>query len=117
MLSKNLATVTDLDGIAVHRMPAGIVWEGSELAIIRDSLYVSHEAGHKRLGVSVDGVRVLPSGFFGLLCDWNDKGVEVYLFDPLPNVQAMLWFRVMFRVAGKGWRLIIASSAPREAVA
>ncbi len=39
----------------------------------------------------------MPSGFFGMLFDWYERGAPMRLYTPQPNVAAMLWFRQFFR--------------------
>jgi hypothetical protein len=39
----------------------------------------------------------IPSGFFGMLFEWYEAGVEVMLYSPRQNIRQMLWFRMFFR--------------------
>ena len=82
------------DGVAVMDLGSMDIWDGADLALIRDTL-VELIAVQKRRQVGVDmaHVKYIPSGFFGMLCDWHDRGVQVYLYEPQPNVRNMLWFR------------------------
>jgi hypothetical protein len=48
-------------------------------------------------------VKYIPSGFFGMLYDWQEKcGTWFALTPPQPNVQRMLWFRQFFRLNAEG---------------
>ena len=48
-------------------------------------------------------VKYIPSGFFGMLFDWQEKrGVRFSLTPPQPNVQRMLWFQRFFHLNANG---------------
>jgi len=48
-------------------------------------------------------VKYIPSGFFGLLFDWQEKrDTRFSLTPPQPNVQRMLWFRQLFKLNAEG---------------
>ena len=81
-------------GIIVMDLGTMDIWDGADLALIRDTLtaLILREK-HDRIGVDMSHVKYIPSGFFGMLFDWKEKGVEMFLFDPQPNVRKMLWFR------------------------
>lgn len=83
------------------------IWDGADLALIRDALYfLIAEKGHRSIGVQMQYVKYIPSGFFGMLSDWHDQGVEIRLYSPQPNVREMLWFRRFFQAeAGGMYRL------------
>ena len=85
----NETTVLDLGQIEI--------WDGADLALLRDTLSEQiHVEGAKRLGVNMEFVKYIPSGFFGMLYDWQEKGIEIRLYSPQPNVAEMLWFRQFF---------------------
>ena len=86
--------VYEAGGVAVMDLGAMDIWDGADLALIRDTLtaLIVRES-RRKIGVDMAHVKYIPSGFFGMLFDWKDRGVEVYLYDPLPNVRNMLWFR------------------------
>lgn len=86
--------VYDAGGVAVMDLGAMDIWDGADLALIRDSLVALIVREKRRhVGVDMAHVKYIPSGFFGMLFDWKDRGVEVFLYDPQPNVRNMLWFR------------------------
>jgi hypothetical protein len=77
------------------------IWDGEELSLIRETfrrLIVEEEC--RALGVEMSSVKHVPSGFFGMLCDWHDKGVCVRVFRPLSQVKQMLWFTTFFHCIG-----------------
>ena len=86
--------VYDEGGVTVMDLGTMDIWDGADLALIRDTLTaLIVREGRQRIGVDMSHVKYIPSGFFGMLFDWKERGVEVFLFDPQPNVRNMLWFR------------------------
>ena len=86
--------VHDLEGLPIVRLREADVWDHSDLTLIRDTLVgLIDREGRRAVGIDMTHVKRLPSGYFGLLMDCRDKGAEVYLLSPQPNVRAMLWFR------------------------
>ena len=78
------------------------IWDGADLALLRDTLTELIERGCRFAGVAMASVKYIPSGFFGMLFDWQDRGVSIRLYDPQPNVNRMLWFRQFFQHLGGG---------------
>lgn len=77
------------------------IWDGADLALLRETLTRLIDAdGHTSVGIDMSHVKYIPSGFFGMLCDWHDRGSRMCLFSPQPNVARMLWFRRFFEHAG-----------------
>lgn len=73
------------------------IWDGADLALIRDTLHELIEDQNQRdVGIEMASVKYVPSGFFGMLSEWNDLGVRITLYGVQPNVQRMLWFRHFF---------------------
>lgn len=99
--------VYDESGVTVMDLGEMDIWDGADLALIRDTLTVLIQRERRRkIGVDMSHVKYIPSGYFGMLFDWKDRGVEMYLFDPQPNVRNMLWFRQFTeRVADNVYRL------------
>lgn len=84
------------------------IWDGADLALVRDTLFeLIVEKNHKSVGVDMRWVKYVPSGFFGMLSDWNDKGIRVVLHSPQPNVREMLWFRQFFVPAEDDCHLLL----------
>lgn len=105
--------VYDECGVAVMDLGAMDIWDGADLALIRDTLVaLIVREKRQRIGVDMSHVKYIPSGFFGMLFDWKDRGIEVFLYDPQPNVRNMLWFRQFAeRCADGAYRL---TSIPQE---
>lgn len=72
------------------------VWEGADLSLLRDTVRRLVEDGSRSIGIDLSGVQYLPSGFFGLLMDWSDRGVSISLVAPHEQVQKMMWFTEFF---------------------
>ena len=106
-----------IDGdVRVLDMGAMEIWDGADLALLRETLtHLIDVEKCRSVGVDMSYVKYIPSGFFGMLFDWHEKGVAVWLYSPLPHVQNMLWFRQFFDfVANGGHRL---SNKPKPAPA
>lgn len=74
------------------------IWDGADLALLRETLTKLIDVDHcTSLGVDMSTVKYIPSGFFGMLFEWYERGIHVSLFSPQPNVENMLWFRLFFR--------------------
>lgn len=90
-------TITNRNGVAVLDLGHIEIWDGADLALLRETLTQTIEIGrHQAVGIEMRYVKYVPSGFFGMLFDWHEKGVAIYLYSPQPNVASMLWFRKFF---------------------
>jgi len=70
------------------------IWDGADLSLIRDTLFrLVLQDGATAFAMDMHAVQYVPSGFFGMLFDWMERGVEVRLLNPRERVQQMLWFR------------------------
>lgn len=77
------------------------IWDGADLSLIRDTLFrMILQDGVDAFAVDMHAVQYVPSGFFGMLFDWLDRGVEVRLLNPRERVREMLWFRKFFTCEG-----------------
>jgi len=73
------------------------IWDGADLSLIRDTLTNLVKKDRCRsIGIQMQCVKYIPSGFFGMLYDWFEQGISVRLYDPQPRVANMLWFRKFF---------------------
>lgn len=81
------------------------IWDGADLALLREALTQFIERDRCRsIVVDMQHVKYIPSGFFGMLFDWHEKrDVWFGLTTPQPNVQRMLWFQQFFRRSHTGW--------------
>lgn len=96
-------TLHQWDGSRVMDLGHVEIWDGADLSLIRDTLTeLIVDEGHKHIGINMQYVKYIPSGFFGMLFDWHERGVEVKLYTPQPNVANMLWFRQFFEDEGEG---------------
>ncbi|MEZ6045670.1 MAG: hypothetical protein R3C11_08850 [Planctomycetaceae bacterium] len=74
------------------------IWDGADLALLRDTqsdLVLNKKC--RLMGVNMQHVKYIPSGFFGMLYDWHEYGVKIRLYNPQPHVAEMLWFRQFFK--------------------
>lgn len=73
------------------------IWDGADLALLREVLgeLIDRDA-YRVIGVNLESVKYIPSGFFGMLYEWYEDGIRILLQSPQPNVEHMLWFRMFF---------------------
>ena len=89
--------VTQEEEVTMLDMGDMEIWDGADLALIRDTLFeLIQNQGCNSVGIVLSSVKFIPSGFFGMLYDWYEQGVTVRLYNPQPNVSKMLWFRQFF---------------------
>lgn len=92
-----------VDGFVMIDIGAMEIWDGADLSLIRDTLFrLIVEDGVAGIGINMRYVQYIPSGFFGMLYDWLERGVQVRLYAPRPRVQQMLWFRKFFVAMAPG---------------
>jgi hypothetical protein len=73
------------------------IWDAQDLSLLRDTLTQLILSEHcQAVGIDLHAVRFLPSGFFGTLFEWFDRGIAIRLYSPQPRVRNMLWFRQFF---------------------
>lgn len=73
------------------------IWDGADLSLLRDTiLRLVTEDDIKSIGIDVRCVQHVPSGFFGMLYDWYERGLTIQLLEPRERVTQMLWFRKFF---------------------
>lgn len=90
------------NGYEVLDLPGVEIWDGADLCLLRDTLFNMIGTGQVYVGIEMASVKFIPTGFFGMLSDWQDKGIRIRLYNPQPNVAGMLWFRRFFENVGNG---------------
>lgn len=107
MAKKNRMTIDRRDDFQVLDLGNMEIWDGADLALLRETLTRLIETeGNRAVGVDLTYVKYIPSGFFGMLYDWHEKGVAIQLYAPQPHVKNMLWFRQFFApLVGDGYLL------------
>ncbi len=84
------------------------IWDGADLALLRETLTkVIDREHHRSVGINLAYVKYIPSGFFGMLYDWLERGVRILVFHPQPHVQRMLWFTQFFEPIAAGCFLLL----------
>ena len=90
-------TITNRNGVVVLDLGHIEIWDGADLALLRETLSQTISIGrHRSVGIDMRHVKYVPSGFFGMLFDWYEQGVAIHLYSPQPNIASMLWFRKFF---------------------
>lgn len=97
-------TIRKENGSTLISLGAMDIWDGADLALIRDTLF-EQIFDHKLRNFILDmqTVKYVPSGFFGMLGEWKDRGVEIAIKGVQPNVAEMLWFRQFFTERRPGY--------------
>lgn len=102
---------TRTDGRHVVQLGDMEIWDGADLALLRETLVYMHGKLRSRsFGVDMSYVKYVPSGFFGMLFDWHEKGVQIHLYSPQPQISGMLWFRRFFQPVGDDIYLLNSSN-------
>lgn len=113
MAKRNRLHFHDWNGAKVIDLGTMEIWDGADLALLRETLTLLVERQRRHsIGVNMAYVKYIPSGFFGLLFDWREKGVRVQLFNPQPHVKRMLWFQQFMQPIAKGCYLLL--SEPKQ---
>lgn len=97
MASKKFMRIFWDGGVTVLDLGCMEIWDGADMALLRESLTQLIVSDKRRsIGIDMAHVKYIPSGFFGMLFDWYETGVQIRLYSPQPNVQSMLWFSRFF---------------------
>jgi len=100
-MSKKPFRLVSRDGFTVLELGSAEIWDGADMALLRETLTRLIKAEkHSAIGVDMTYVKYIPSGFFGMLFDWFETGVQIRLYTPQPNVRKMLWFHQFFEAIG-----------------
>jgi len=103
MVSNKSLDTFPRDGYIVMDMGDMEIWDGADLALIREMFTrLVDGASHKNVGIDMSSVKYIPSGFFGLLFDWFERGIGIRLYDAQPHVRDMMWFRQFFVENSRG---------------
>ncbi len=109
MAKRNRLHFHEWNGAKVIDLGTMEIWDGADLSLLRETLtLLIDRERHHSIGVNMEFVKYIPSGFFGLLFDWREKGVRVQLFNPQPHVERMLWFQQFMEPVGKGSFLMLS---------
>lgn len=101
MARKKKSSIDVRDGYQVVQMGDMEIWDGADLSLLRETLARLVDTERQAaIGVDLRYVKYIPSGFFGMLYDYTDRGVGVRLYSPQPHVARMLWFQEFFESAG-----------------
>lgn len=75
------------------------IWDGADLSLIRDTLNrLIVKERRRSIAIQMRTVKYVPSGFFGMLYDWFERGITVRLVAPQERVTQMLWFQRFFEL-------------------
>ncbi len=107
-MKKKWLTISDRAGVTVLDLIGIEIWDGADMALLREALTeLIDDVGVRNVGINMQYVKYIPSGFFGMLFDLHEKrGMTVSLYTPQPNVLQMLWFR-QFMVPLEGGQYLL----------
>lgn len=95
-------TLHNWDNFTVLDLKNVEIWDGADLSLLRDTQSdLIMKKGCRAMGVNMEHVKYIPSGFFGMIYDWHEYGVAIRLYNPQPHVASMLWFRQFFDEIGE----------------
>ena len=119
---KQRLTVCIEEDLAIVSLDRMEIWDGADLALIRETLTsLIEQDGYRAIGINLSAVKYIPSGFFGMLFEWYEQGLKVRLYDPQVNVAQMLWFRMFFISEDHGSYILndheMRGNSPSEQVA
>ncbi len=78
------------------------IWGLSQLVQLREEVARRvRESGAKSITLDMSCVKSLPSGFFGMLHDMQDRGIRVRLYSAREPVRQMEWFKRFFQPAAR----------------
>jgi len=97
----------------IIELPEADIWDGANLAHIRETIYSLVNGGRRKIGVSMREVKYIPSGFFGMLYDHYEKGVGMCVCDPIEHTQQFRWFRQFFCYKSKGDLFVLKDEPSR----
>ena len=117
MARKKKSSIDIRDGFHAVVMGEMEIWDGADLALLRETLARLVESEkRKAIGVDLTFVKYIPSGFFGMLYDYTDRGVSVRLYSPQAHIANMLWFREFFEpVDGEAFSLVVKAQTGHSA--
>lgn len=97
MARKKRHSIDVREGFHVVVMEDMEIWDGADLALLRETLaQLVDKESRAGVGVDMTSVKYIPSGFFGMLYDYRERGIHVRLYGPKAHVQRMLWFKEFF---------------------
>ena len=117
MARKKRSLIEVRDGFHVVVMGDMEIWDGADLALLRETLAKLVDTENRpAIGVDLRFVKYIPSGFFGMLYDYTDRGVSVRLYSPQAHIANMLWFREFFEpVDGEAFNLVVKAQTTHSA--
>ncbi|VAX36682.1 hypothetical protein MNBD_PLANCTO02-115 [hydrothermal vent metagenome] len=112
-MKKKWLTISEQAGVTVLDLKGMEIWDGADMALLREALTeLVEEVGVRSIGINMQYVKYIPSGYFGMLYDLHEKrGVTVYLYTPQPNVEQMLWFQQFLLPTEEGTYLLHSEPA------
>ncbi|MEX0715149.1 MAG: hypothetical protein WD066_01110 [Planctomycetaceae bacterium] len=96
MAKRDRLAVEDRRGAVILDFGDMEIWDGADLCLLRETLTGLMRQKRRTVGIDMSHVMYVPSGFFGMLLDFRDKGATVYVDGVTGHVRNMLWFKEFF---------------------
>jgi len=101
------------NGVTVVDFGKMEILDGSDLSLLRDTLVQLVNVDKCRsIGIDMQNLQSIASGFFGMLHAWHQKGVSIRLYSPESCVKNMRWFRQFYTHFSNGCYVLVSSSQP-----
>jgi hypothetical protein len=105
------AVVENRGGVPVLRVSPGDGWSADDLALVGAAAWQAAPDGHRRIGLDLSA-GPQPAELKSLLKEWQDRDIEVLLFDPPSRLRQSPWFRCRTEPAGHdAWRFVAKPNA------
>lgn len=110
-------SMVERGGVTVLDLGSMEIWDGADLSLLRDSLNQLARSGNDVIGVDMQHVKYVPSGFFGMLYEVYERGIGIRLYNPQPRVRNMLWFRKFFDLGPDNSHELHGAETSRRSIA
>ena len=70
-------------------------WAAGQVRDIRQRV-LEQCADARQVSLDLSRIQHVSGGFFGMLCDLNDEGFDVFLHEPQREIRSLIWFRRFF---------------------
>lgn len=114
MAKRDRLAIEERGGVTVLNFGDMEIWDGADLCLLRETLTRLMRQKRRTLGIDMSRVMYVPSGFFGMLLDFRDKGATVYVDGVTAHVRKMLWFREFFEPFGEQGNRFLLRGEPKH---
>lgn len=107
------AIIENRGGVPVLRVSPIGDWSADDLALVGAAAWQAAPDGHRRIGLDLSA-GPQPAELKSLLKEWQERDIEVLLFDPPARLRQTPWFRQRAEPAGRdAWRFVAPEAGRR----